>query len=233
MGDPTTMAAIAAAYNAGRDRISELVRELDTEASATPVPACPEWSVKDVVSHLTGICHDLLNGNLDGVATEPWTAAQVDARRHLDIDEIVAEWSALGAQVEAMVPSFPEGPAAQLVGDLATHEHDVRGALERPGARDSDAVVIGLGFVAKNFCTAVAARGFPALRLRAGDSVWSTGTAEADTTVSAEPFELLRALTGRRSESQLRALAWEGDPSEHLAAFTWGPFSVPASPIIE
>ena len=36
---------------------------------------------------------------------------------------------------------------AQLVTDAATHEHDIRGALGRPGARDSDAVEIAFQYV--------------------------------------------------------------------------------------
>jgi uncharacterized protein (TIGR03083 family) len=227
------MAAIAAAYNGGSTRICALVESLDAAASATAVPACPEWTVKDVVSHLTGICRDLLDGNIDGVATEPWTAVQVDARRHLPIADIVAEWQELGPQVEAMVPSFPPAPAAQLVGDLITHEHDVRGALGRPGARDSDGVAIALDFIAPNFGRAAAARSLPALRLRTPTKAWVPEGAEPAATLSAESFELVRALTGRRNEAQLRSLAWDGDPVPHLPAFTWGPFTMSASAIVE
>ena len=229
----TDMAAIAAAYNGGRTRITELVGSLDGTTAAVTVPACPGWTVKDVVSHVTGICRDLLSGNLDGVTTEPWTAAQVDARRHLPIAAIVAEWTELGPQVEAMVPSFPPEPAAQLVADLTTHEHDVRGALGQPGARDSDAIAIGLPYVARNFVTAAAARGCGGLRLRAADTEWAHDDAEPVATLSAERFELLRALTGRRNAAQLRSLDWSSDPEPHLPAFTWGPFTLPTTAIVE
>jgi uncharacterized protein (TIGR03083 family) len=227
------LAAVAAAYNGGRTRISELVGALDATTSGTPVPACPRWTVKDVVSHLTGICRDLLDGNLEGVATDPWTTAQVDARRHLSIAEVVAEWEELGPQVEAMVPSFPAAPATQLVGDLITHEHDVRGALGRPGARHSDGVTIGINFVARNFSRAAAERGLPALRLRTPEREWVAEGATPVATLSAESFELLRALTGRRSESQLRSLDWDGDPEPHLPSFAWGPFTLAATAIVE
>ena len=197
------------------------------------MPCCPEWTVKDVVAHVTGICGDLLAGNLEGLTTDPWTAAQVAGRRHRSVAEIVAEWSELGPQVEAMIPFVPTEPARMLVGDLATHEHDVPGALGAPDARDSDAVAIGISFMVPNFLAAGAGQKLPPLRVRAGESEWVTDGSRPETSLSADRFELLRAMTGRRSEAQLRRLTWSGDPRPHLAAFTWGPFTMSAADIVE
>ena len=227
------MTELAAAYTGGRGRITRLVAGLDEQEVATIVAGCPEWTVKDVVAHLTGICSDILAGNIEGVATDPWTAAQVDARRPLPLAQLVAEWDEVGPQIEAMLPSFPPEPATQLITDLTTHEHDLRGALDRPGARDSDAIAIGLAFTAPNFLTSIADRDLPALSLRAGDSEWAPDGARPAVSVSADRFELLRALTGRRSSSQLRQLKWDGDPEPYLPAFEWGPFRVPTSDVVE
>jgi hypothetical protein len=49
--------------------------------------------------------------------------------------------------------------------------------------------------------------------------------------VAADPFELFRALSGRRSLDQVRALAWVGDPEPYLELFA--PYPMPASPLIE
>jgi hypothetical protein len=74
---PTTaLGELGTVYEGGRRRILELVADLDDRAVATPVPACPEWSVQDVVAHLTGVCADIMAGNVAGAATDPWTAAQ-------------------------------------------------------------------------------------------------------------------------------------------------------------
>ena len=83
--------SIGALYADGRGRISDLVSGLGEEAAA-PVPACPQWSVHDVVAHLTGVCADILAGNIAGVATDPWTDAQVCARRDRSVEEVLAEW---------------------------------------------------------------------------------------------------------------------------------------------
>ena len=74
-------------YAIGRDRIIDLVRGADP---VTPVPTCPAWTVKDVLAHVTGIPADIIAGRLDGVATDRWTAAQVEARRDKTVDEITA-----------------------------------------------------------------------------------------------------------------------------------------------
>src|SRR6185503_10007323 len=99
--------------------------------------------------------------------------------------------------------------------------------------RDSDAISIGLGFTAPNFLATIADRGLPALALCAGDAEWATEGVEPAASLSADRFELLRALTGRRSVSQLRGMKWDGDPEPYLPAFEWGPFRVPAADIVE
>ena len=147
-----------------------------------------------------------------------------------------------------------------LVDGLTEHEHDVRGALGRPGARDSKGIEIGLEFL---IAVGLDAGGLPPLEVRAGDRTWTVGTggpavpgdpeeavgeatqaaligAEPPTeraapagTIEAEPFELFRALTGRRSLDQIRELGWRVDPEPYLAAFRWGPFTVSPVDVVE
>jgi len=77
---------LGAAYRDTRLRITEVVTAPGVDA-AMRVPATPEWTVKDVVAHLAGVCADILAGNLEGLTTEPWTAAQVEARRDKDLGQ--------------------------------------------------------------------------------------------------------------------------------------------------
>lgn len=247
------MGEIAEAYTAGRQRIAELVVDLDEGTAKAPVPTCPEWSVADVVAHLAGVCADVLAGNIEGVATDPWTAAQVEARRGRSIKELVDEWSEVAPPVEAIAEHFPGRVGTQWVLDLTSHEHDIRNALRQPGARDSDTVAMALEFMVGGLATSVAAHGFPPLEVRADATSWVVG-GEGETdldavllgaeppiggnrtpaaTVEASGFELFRALTGRRSVDQVRNFGWTGDAERYLPAFTFGPFRPAATDIIE
>src|SRR5947208_7490292 len=138
------MTDYAQTYGALRSRVSDLVRGADEEQLEQHTPAAPEWRVRDVVAHLSGSTADINAGNLDGVANDAWTARQVDARRDWSIEQVLEEWDTEGAKVEAVMASLPEVAVGQMTTDAATHEQDIRGGLERPGARDCDA--IGIGF---------------------------------------------------------------------------------------
>jgi hypothetical protein len=57
--------------------------------------------------------------------------------------------------------------------------------------------------------------------------------APAAVTVRATAFDLSRALSGRRSESQLRRLDWSADPDPFLPLFGSPPFSIRATDLDE
>jgi uncharacterized protein (TIGR03083 family) len=194
------------------------------------VPPCPEWRVKDVVAHVSGVCVDILAGRLDGVATDPWTARQVDERKDWPIKKIVDEWTESAVQCEGMAELFGDA-GVQWVADVTTHEHDLRCALAQPGRRDSEPVVVAFPWLIE----AIAGQGFtPAFRVvtpEGDDRVVGEGSPEA--VVRAPRFEVFRALTGRRSEDQIGSFDWDGDYRRFLSAFNREPFTVAASPIVE
>jgi uncharacterized protein (TIGR03083 family) len=226
--------AIGSVYAAGRARVTELLACLDPEQDKAPVPACPEWSVHDVLAHLTGVCADVLAGNVEGAATDPWTEAQVERRRDVPLDEIVKEWSDTAPQVEAMAEHFPGRVAEQWVFDLTTHEQDLRGALSQSGARESDGLVLGLDFVVTmGMASTIAGRGLPPLRVKSPDREWVIGGRSATNELEAPSFELFRAMAGRRSPSQIRAYAWTCDPDLYLPAFDYGPFTARSTDLVE
>jgi len=223
---------VGAAYAEGRHRLTELVADLDDAGATAPVPACPAWSIHEVIAHLTGVCTDVLAGRIEGVGTDPWTDAQVTARREATLADVLAEWNEVAPAVEAMSGAFGRA-GHQWVGDQAIHEHDVRGALGRPGARDSETVHIGLTFMVPSFLDAVAALGLPPLEVQVAERTWRSADGEPAARLDLEPFDALRSLCGRRSTDQLRALPWTGNPEPYLEAFTWGPFTPPATAVVE
>jgi len=228
------MEGIGSIYAEGRTRLTDLVTSADPEGRTAPVPGCPQWAVRDVIAHVTGVCADVLTGNIEGVATESWTARQVAERNDRSLAEILSEWSEVAPQVEAVAPQFPARMDEQWVLDLTTHEQDVRGALGRPGGRDAAGLLVGLDFAATmGLAESIRARRLPALRVRTADREWIAGDGEPAATVEGSAFELFRALTGRRSASQIRSLNWEGDAGAFVSAFEFGPFTFPAVELAE
>lgn len=63
-------------------------------------------------------------------------------------------------------------------------------------------------------------RGRPAMRLESEDLVLDLGESPPEAVLRAGAFEMTMALTGRRTDDQIRALDWDGDPSQYLDIFS-------------
>lgn len=203
-------------YHDVRTRMSDLVRDLSDEDLARAVPGCPGWTVHDVVAHSAGVLADVAAGRTEGAATDEWTARQVEERRHTPMSTILGEWAAAAAVVEPTMDAMPKAISRTLLIDLTTHEHDVRGALGRPGGRDSEAYAIARKGYAVGLAYAVKERGLPGLRLAAPDWTFDAGDAPDTTVTAPDSFELFRALAGRRGVKQVLAYDWDGDPEPYL-----------------
>ena len=193
----------AVAYRGIRERVIGLVTPLGPAADDAPVPATPRWSVHDLVAHLVGVARDAVDGRLDGLSTEAWTDAQVQRRRGLPREALLAEWAEYGPRFERRLARLPEAAAGQAVLDAFSHEQDLRHAIGVPGARTSDAVSVAFDWL----CGARASVGAPTLRFvtEVGERISGPGAPVA--TVTASRFELLRASTGRRTREEVAAYA--------------------------
>jgi uncharacterized protein (TIGR03083 family) len=224
---PAVDADLAALYRGTRLRFSGLVEALTDDERAAPVPACPGWSVHDVVAHVTGAVDDAIAGRISGPPDEDHTAGQVEARRHVPTGDLLAGWAEQAPMFEEVVGRRGVWPA---VIDLCTHEQDVRGAVGRPGARGADVVRAASSVLAAGIRSPVPLE----VRLRddPGDDrppeVHHLGGAGPDLSaplvLDIDRFELLRLRMGRRSLRQARSLAWRGDPTPVLdGLFVFGP----------
>ncbi|WP_299050543.1 maleylpyruvate isomerase family mycothiol-dependent enzyme [uncultured Nocardioides sp.] len=209
------------AWREAHSRVVGLLTGLDPRRAGTVVPACPDWTVRDLLSHMVGLAADVLDGDEPDDHNEQWTKAQVEARRDRSVAELLAEW---GELVEDLVAWMGENGSRPL-NDVVIHEQDLRGALDQPGARDSDGLRVVRDRLAGRLADAAA--DLPPLLLvearGAGGDPWTfvtRGSADdAACVVSADGFELFRALTSRRTEDQLRAMVVHGDVSPYLPAF--------------
>jgi uncharacterized protein (TIGR03083 family) len=203
--------ADAEAYRSLRGAVIAAARSRP-EALEQPAAATPEWRVRDLLAHLGGVCDDIVHGNLAGVGTDEWTASQVDRRRDWPVDALLRDWERNGEAVDVLIDQAPVGLFGQLLFDAWTHEQDVRGALDEPGNRDSSAAARswewGLDFLGRRDREEQR----PGLLLVTPDDTRVVGVEPAVATVQASRFELLRAMTGRRSVAQMRAFGWEGEP---------------------
>jgi uncharacterized protein (TIGR03083 family) len=217
-------------YAGLREEIIDLALGLDDESLRTTVPQCPDWSVKDVVAHVVGIVDDFLAGNLEGIGSDQWTAAQVGPRRDASIDDICEEWRASAPGIDAVTTENPF-VGVRLTADLVTHLHDIAAALGVTVDRDSAAVRLGLERYGPAFCERVAEAGLPVVAVDAGAQRWQSDDGEPAAVVSGSAFELLRTFSGRRSLEQVRSLDWTGDPEPYLGCIT--PYGLPVEPVLE
>jgi uncharacterized protein (TIGR03083 family) len=202
-------------------RVIALVSGLPPERAATTVPACPDWSVRDLLSHMVGLGADVVAGNEPDDHNEAWTAQQVASRRDRDVDALVAEWEELAGPLRAWMAEHGTRP----LGDVTIHEQDLRGALGEPGAQDTPAMAA----MRERFAGRLAARldpGLPPIALVGTAWSWCSAGEPADAAVEvrAPDFDLARALVTRRSAAQLRSWTVRGDVEPYLDAFaTLGP----------
>ena len=205
---------IAELYQETRARIIALVTGSDDAPLSTAVAACPGWSVRDVVAHLAAVAEDVLSGRLVGPPSDEETAAQVARFAGDDVTAVLAAWATAAARMEQLAATA--GLELPL-GDIASHEHDIRGALDRAGARDSAAVWCATDKLLANLRTPVA------LRVTVEDAEYRSGPDDGvEIRLATTRFEALRWRTGRRSRDQLAAMDWSGDPTpllDHLYLF--------------
>jgi uncharacterized protein (TIGR03083 family) len=220
-------------YAATRARVRALLAGSDEAAAATVVPACPDWTVHDLCAHLVGVPAALVaRDNPPKGDNQPWVDRQVSERADRSIVELLDEWDAVGPSFEGLMRKLPHAFGG-LVYDAVAHEHDLRGALGRPGDRDADGVLASLDVMVAMVERDLAAHGPKpgTLRLRAGAREWVLGSGDPTVSLTTTPFELMRLLGSRRSRSQILAAPWDGDVEPFLPALAHMP--LPARDIVE
>jgi uncharacterized protein (TIGR03083 family) len=208
------VADLAGMYRETRGRLAGLVAGLDEAQLGIAVPACPGWSVADVLGHLAAIPEDALAGRLTGPPSAAETAAQVDRFRGRPMTQTLAGWADNAPRFEEIVAAFGIWPA---VIDVASHEQDIRGAVGMPGARDTEVIRQLSDWLVAGLRTPVP------LRVTVEDTQFRAGPdGEPVLELTTTWYEAFRWRMGRRSRSQLAALDWSGDPSQvldHLVVF--------------
>ena len=210
---------VTAAYLETYERFTSWVADLDENSLAAPVVACPGWSVKDLVGHLTGIAVELGSEDvITGIADSDSTARQVEERKDSTIAEVLKEWAGALPRLMEIVEAAGANLTALAI-DIWTHEQDARNAVDQPGGRDG----LGRALALKSAIAsdqAITAVGLPPMQIHTGDKTWYLGKdareVEPAVTLKVDPYEAARMLMGRRTYDEIRALDWEGSPEPYL-----------------
>jgi uncharacterized protein (TIGR03083 family) len=212
------------AYRQVRENVSALLTETPVDDAAV-VPACPTWTVRDLVAHLVGISA-LSIGRLSGAAP-----AAAPPSTEMGVPELLAQWTRLGTQAEELLSERGGRSGSIMVMDAFTHELDLRYALGVGPPAEHAAFAVAFEVLANGFSASVIHHDLPGLRLSTGETSWSVGDSEPIATVTADRYDLYRSLAGRRTPEQITALGWDRDSHRWLPAFNWGPFYPPETPV--
>lgn len=203
----------ATLYRDARRRISAAVQDLTPEQLATVVPACPRWTVRDLIGHLAGVTADVAHNNLAGAPGEEWTAAHVAARCERSVPELLDEWESLGPRWEEIArrAAHPSFIVRNPFLDTGVHEADIYGALGLPRqpADIYQAIVASVvPRVGEDF------DGLGVFTVSTPDGEYRIGNGDTEASVQVDTYELSRAVFGRRSRAQIEAWNWAGEPGE-------------------
>jgi uncharacterized protein (TIGR03083 family) len=225
-------------------RMIEIVQTLGPVALNTVVPACPAWTVQDLLAHVTAGVVDSVAGNvpeLAGVnlmdhwkdaaahgALEELVSRQIRERQGRSVSDLLAEWRAATEQAAPMLRgerSFPPGvpPLMEwtIAMDVTVHDDDLRCALGRePADPTLPCFVHATTWYGMSLDIRIRDLERPAMRLEAEDVALDLGEGAPVAILRAGAYEMTMALTGRRSEEEIRALDWDGDPSPFLDVFS-------------
>ncbi|NDH46408.1 MAG: maleylpyruvate isomerase family mycothiol-dependent enzyme [Acidimicrobiia bacterium] len=171
-------------YRNARLRMQALASELSDADAERVVGACPEWTVKDLFSHVTGIATDLGSGKRPSGDTQAWVDAQVADRRSRSLESVVAEWNENAPAFESMIDAAPQA-LWTLTYDTVVHEHDLFTAVGRKELPAFRAIIDGVEHV--------------------------VGEGEPVLTLTATAFETLRLLGSRRTLAEMRSADFSGD----------------------
>ena len=200
-------------------RVTDLVRAAAQASLDEIVPACPDWTARQVVAHLAGVATDWVAGHFDDYGSDAWAGAQTARFEGWAVDDVLGAWSAAASQFAELGPSPMGGtPAMWAFGDAVVHEADLRPVLA-PGTRvPRDAMALGLKAAVARWRGELGSAGVPPLDMVANDMrTWRVGDPDAAAqTVTTTGYELFRALFGRRSRAQVEAWDWSGDPAVYL-----------------
>lgn len=206
-------------YLDSQRRVLDLVSPLSASELDRPTPACPLWSIRDVLAHLADTCADFADRSVifagtpavavgaapvDGVPVAGTLDGSAESRT---VAELAASW-------QRHLPGITQIPLSSqswlpILHEALSHEADIRGAIGAP-LLPSDALAAAWPLLAEPLGHRLAPLGTVLLRL--DEQLVMIGTGTPDVEVEATLFDFWRAWFGRRSRAQIGGWVRVGDP---------------------
>ncbi len=208
------------AYRQAQHSFVDLCSTFTAADWAAAVPCNPAWTVRDVLSHVAGVTNDIVEGNVEGAATDPWTAVQVERWRDVTVEEIIARWN---EQIDAVADAIAAFGERRPPLDCHSHEHDIRHALGRPGDQNSELIT----WISELFEQNPVGRPVE-IDLRRGTTMTIAGEGEPISLTGVSRFDVVRSRLGRRSRRQVEQWSWSTPltVAEFDEWFVFGPSEV-------
>ncbi|MEY4371850.1 MAG: hypothetical protein RL219_619 [Actinomycetota bacterium] len=229
-------------YAASRQRIRGIIERASSGPSTvaglagTIIPACPDWSVTNILAHLAGVTRDIVERRNPGPDVQAWVDGQVADRAARSLPSLLDEWDEFAPRFEALIASHPRAFSG-LVLDVVAHEHDICSAIGIVGDRASSGVRAAMLVEARQILDRDLPRaGLGAVRVVADGEEWICGTGSVGLSLDLGDlphgtWELTRILGSRRSLRQMRTYAWQGDLDAYLPGIAHMP--LPDSDLVE
>ncbi|HEX8093931.1 maleylpyruvate isomerase family mycothiol-dependent enzyme [Jatrophihabitans sp.] len=200
-------------------RVEELVTPLDDATLDTRTPACPEWTVREMLAHLAGGAASFGTPSYVGLGTDPWAAEHVESRRGASLADLLTERRVCTPKLEQLAPE--DRRWLQVVHDALHHESDIRATIGAPRL-PMDAVVAAFPLIDAVAPYKLAPVGTVTVELDGHASTYGEG--EPDAVVRTSLFEFWRGVFGRRSDAQMRSWVVSGDAAAFARALpAFGP----------
>ena len=210
-------------YEASRLRTTALLDGISEEDELRVVPTCPDWRVRDLLSHVNGLAEELSAGRGPTGDPQEWASRLVTDRADISVADQLGQFATNGPAFEATLRKVPQ--LGQLVIDLVSHEHDFAGALGTQSDRSSSGIELVMwaktSFVEKD----LHANGLQAIRVTGGGHTFEYGTGDVELEVRGGLWEMFRLTGGRRSMAQLITSDHVGDIERYAPGLVHNPLA--------
>ena len=208
-------------YLDSQRRVADLISPLSAAELDRLTPACPRWSVRDVLAHLAdssaafpdssapiadSSVFALSAAAFAACAADQLPGAGADASR--TVAELLASW-------QRHLPEITQIPLSSqswlpILHEALSHEADIRGAIGAPRL-PADVLAAAWPLLTDSIERRLAPLGTVLLSL--DEQLIMVGNGSPDVEVAATQFDFWRAWFGRRSRAQIAGWVRAGDPA--------------------